>query len=311
MRRLGAKPTADRGVVLLNALLLVVAMAAAANGVLALAVGDTTRLAAIHRGDQAALYLDAGTPLVSHVLKSDWDNGAEIDHEGELWATEGYSVPIDRGILAGRISDLQGRFNVNWLAAEDNGAAQQAFARLVQLLGLDVALGRAVSDYLRSGGPSNPTPYANRALPVRTPGGALVTVAQLRVVPGMSDAAFATLSPHLAALPVDSGLNVNTASAPVLAAVLPGAALRDVEKLLLDRQATPFDSPSAFARRAGSALRREVTVGPSPRDFRVVSEYFAARLDLALDERRQSRMIWLHRSLTSGKVTELYRMTLP
>lgn len=306
-----AKAGRDRGVVLLNALLLVVAMAAAANGVLALAVGDTTRLAAIQQGDQAALYLDAGTPLVAHVLTTDWENGAEIDHEGELWATEGYSVPIDRGVLAGRISDQQGRFNVNWLAAEENGAAQQAFARLVNFLDLDVALGRAVSDYLRPGGPSNPTPYANRVLPVRAPGGPLVSVAQLRVVPGMTDDDFATLAPHLAALPIDSGLNVNTASAPVLAAVLPGAALRDIEKLLSERQGAPFDSPAAFSRRVGTALRREVTAGPPPRDFRVASEYFAARLDVALDARRQSRMIWLHRSLASGKVTELYRMTLP
>ena len=98
---------------------------------------------------------------------------------------------------------------------------------------------------------------------------------------------------------------------PVLAAVLPGAALRDAEKLLSERAAAPFASAGDFASRAGTILRREVAAGPAPRDFRVVSEYFAAVLDVALDDQRQSRMIWLHRSLSSGTVTETYRMTLP
>ncbi|WP_283643650.1 type II secretion system minor pseudopilin GspK [Marinovum algicola] len=301
----------DRGVVLLNALLLVVAMTAAANTVLSLAVGDTTRLAAIHGGDQMALYLDAGTPLVAQVLTADWEAGAEIDHDGEIWATEGYSVPIDRGVLAGRISDLQGRFNLNWLASDNAGPAQAAFERLIRVLGLDIRLGRAVTEHLRPGGPANPAPYYNRALPVTAPGGTIATIAELRRVPGMTEAAFDTLAPHVAALPLGTGLNVNTASAPVLAAVLPGAALRDAEKLLSERAAAPFASAGDFASRAGTILRREVAAGPAPRDFRVVSEYFAAVLDVALDDQRQSRMIWLHRSLSSGTVTETYRMTLP
>ena len=182
--------------------------------------------------DTEGLPTENGTPLDSgrqpdrdckavSLLK---EAGAEIDHDGEIWATEGYSVPIDRGVLAGRISDLQGRFNLNWLASDNAGPAQAAFERLIRVLGLDIRLGRAVTEHLRPGGPANPAPYYNRALPVTAPGGTIATIAELRRVPGMTEAAFDTLAPHVAALPLGTGLNVNTASAPVLAAVLPGAA---------------------------------------------------------------------------------------
>jgi general secretion pathway protein K len=291
--------------------MLVLAMAAAAAALMALSSRSLTHIAALQGAAQGRLYLGAGEPLVASVLEQDHTDAPEVDHLGETWATEGYSVPVDRGQLAGRIHDLQGRFNLNWLSREDDLEAGRAFQRLVDALDLPATLGPAVRDFLHPDGPRDPAPYVNRPVPVRAAGGPVARVDDIRAVSGMTDRALARLRPHLAALPADTALNVNTATAPVLAAVVASAGPRGAERLVQRRDAAPVKSAGAFARQVrdlfGPAAAEALPAGR----IAVRSNWFAARLEVTLDATRRRRMIVLYRAPQSGDVSIAYRVNQP
>ncbi len=301
----------DRGVVLLNALVIVTALAAVAIRLLVITERDQSRLGAMRAADQAALYLDAGETLVTTVLEEDFRQSPDTDHLDELWAIEDYAVPIDRGVLSGRIYDLQGRFNVNWLTDPDTVDSARAFERLALSLRLDIRLAQAVIDYLRPGGPVNPTPYINRPVPVRAQGGPILAIDELRVVPFMTAQAFATLAPFISALPFDSRLNVNTAPPAVLAAFMPVAGQNGAAALVRSRTKTPYGSAGDFVDRATADLGAAVFASVPAGRFTAASTWFMAVLESDLDGTRRRRMIVVHRSLDSGAVTPKYRMALP
>lgn len=301
----------DRGFVLLNALILTMAMAGVAAGLLALAATGTARLGTLRDGDQAGLYLSAGEMLLEQVLERDWEDSPDSDHLGELWATQGYTVPIDRGSLGGQITDLQGLFNVNWLTDPDDSFTPAAFQRMFQDLGLPVAVASAIRDHVRDGGPPNPVAYSNRPLPIAATGDAIRHPLDLRAVPGMDDATLARLMPYVTALPPDSRLNVNTAPVPVLAALIPAAGRRGAEAFVRDRDGNAFTSRGDFAARAARLLPDTALEGFGASRFAVSSEWFSATLSARVDDHVRERLIYLHRSAQSGSVTQKLRLDLP
>ena len=128
----------DRGFVLVNALVLVAALAATATLLLSRAERGRAQLEAAQLADQLTLALDAFDALALTRLAQDRGNS---DHGNESWAQPRQALPLARGEVAGEIQDLQGRFNINWLSSPDNRLAQEAFARLLAQLGLSPELG--------------------------------------------------------------------------------------------------------------------------------------------------------------------------
>lgn len=79
--------------------------------------------------------------------------------------------------------------------------------------------------------------YTGRQPPYRPANFWLVSISELRAVEGYTAQLVDALTPHVAALPRRAGggphaINVNTASAPVLAALAPGMTLDDGEALV-------------------------------------------------------------------------------
>ncbi|HAW47179.1 MAG TPA: hypothetical protein DCX34_08055, partial [Roseovarius sp.] len=116
----------DRGTALLNALVMVAAIAALAVGLMIQAGHSRDRMAHVVGSQQAALHLDAGLLLVDPVLRADWLRAPDLDHLEEPWARAPHDADIDRGRLVARLSDLQGRFNINSLANASDTAAARA-----------------------------------------------------------------------------------------------------------------------------------------------------------------------------------------
>jgi len=294
--------TRDRGIALLNALVMVAAIAALAAGLMIEAGHSRDRMAHVAGSQQAALHLDAGLLLVDPVLRADWLRAPDIDHPGEPWARAPLDADIDRGRLVARLADLQGRFNVNSLAnASDTGAAR-AFERLLRRLGLPVSLGAEIAGFVQPRGPVRPADYVTRALPVRVAGGAVDRVEALRLVRGMTEDHYARLVPFVAALPPRTPLNVNTASAEVLGAVLPAASPADIARLVAERGVAPFASTADFEDRAVRMIHPRVIAraqGPAG-GFDVGSRWFEARLVLHLDGRAYRRILTLERSPEDG-----------
>jgi len=306
--------TRDRGIALLNALVMVAAIAALAAGLMIEAGHSRDRMAHVAGSQQAALHLDAGLLLVDPVLRADWLRAPDIDHPGEPWARAPLDADIDRGRLVARLADLQGRFNVNSLAnASDTGAAR-AFERLLRRLGLPVSLGAEIAGFVQPRGPVRPADYATRALPVRAAGGAVDRVEALRLVRGMTEAHYARLVPFVAALPPRTPLNVNTASAEVLGAMLSAANPADIERLLAGRAAAPFADMADFEDRTRRLIHPGVLARAQVPDggFGVSTRWFEARLVLHLDGGVHRRILTVERSPEDGAALIAHRrMVLP
>lgn len=303
----------DRGIALLNALIMVAAISAVATGLMLRAQTSRARVEDLLIGQQAALHLDAAEMLIAPVLRADWERDQGLDHLLEVWALERFRADMDRAALAGQIADLQGRFNINSLSDAGDLAAAQSFERLLRRLGLPPGLGLEIAGFIQARGPVLIEDYAAREVPLRPSGEPMETVEELRLVRGMTEAHLARLLPFVAALPPGTPLNVNTASDVVLGAVLPTANPANIARLIADRGRQPFVSRTDFVTRAESLLHpRVIAQAQLPAGGLAVStDWFEARFDVTLDGRVQSRILVVERSSVTGVVEIRHRRAFP
>jgi general secretion pathway protein K len=97
---------------------------------------------------------------------------------------------------------------------------------------------------------------------------------ELLLIQGVTAQLYQALLPHVCVLPAGTTINVNTASAAVLAALAPGLTLADGEALVQQRSRKPFDSVQAFRQSEQMAGRRvdETTLGVSTDYFLLAGE---------------------------------------
>lgn len=281
-----------RGFVLLNALILVTALAAVGVLLLARASDGQARRFAGQEAAQLQLYLDGFEALALSLLDRD---AAGVDHRDEAWAHPVYQVPVDRGTLQGSLHDLQGRFNVNWLANPEDIAAREAFLRLCAPLGISATRAQNIIRFLTPGGTPSQASFSRRVPALDLRGGPVALVDQLQLVPGLRAQEFARLAPHIAALPGDSTLNVNTASSEVLASLLPGVGLAALDQLIRSRSQTPFTSLEGFLTRLGNVGGFDVVGALDGQLFGVNSNWFGASITARLEAASASRLVVLHR----------------
>lgn len=231
------------------------------------------------------------------VLRSEADSTAGITWLGGAWGMpvaktrlsdflgEIGDVRAEQGAttyISGSIEDAQARFNLrNLVTSSVPGALQinvtqlEAFARLLQLLGINGQLAKNAATYLRSGLSYSVTRFQTSTVPGSTTatstspqqlaggaaGGATFTsnpglddadsnssvaplvmtsVDSLLDVPGFTPDALARLRPFVTILPTTTAVNMNTASAEVIAAVVPGMSLSSAQALVARRQTVFF-----------------------------------------------------------------------
>jgi general secretion pathway protein K len=181
---------------------------------------DQRRTGAALAGDQALLYLQGAEAWAGDILHQDQID-SQTDHLGEIWAVELAPMPVEGGQIAGRIEDLQGRFNLNNLISpqgEEDLLARRQFERLLESLQLDPTLAGVVVDWLDADAEANfpgggeDASYAAMDPPYRTPNSIISTPSELMANAGFDTELFQRLSPYVTALPPGTPLNVNTAS---------------------------------------------------------------------------------------------------
>ncbi len=314
--------TTERGFVLVNALVLVAAMAAVSALLLTRAETGRARLEAGQAAAQLTLYLDGFDTLAETLLLTDQRGGA-LDHAGDAWAQANYNVPLDRGRVAGEITDLQGLFNLNWLADPNDTKALAAFERIAERIGLAQAKITAIQGFIQPGGPNNRSRYAQQEPPSDPVGGAILMLDQLLEVPGIEPRDLERLRQVATALPGDSRLNVNTAPAVVLASLLPGQSAAQIDRLIQSRRREPFPSGEAFATLAGmprddpeapeGTAPGAPPLGPVPlitRDrLAVNSDWFRVDAVAQLGQRQALRRTVLLRLPAPGGVIVSWRVT--
>jgi general secretion pathway protein K len=246
----------QRGVAVITAMLVVTIGTIIAVNLMWQATLDLRRAEAALAGDQGFLYVQGAEAWAADILRLDQVESPESDHLGEEWAIELPPLPVDGGVIAGRLEDLQGRFNLNNLvtvAGEEDEIARAQFERLLSLLELDPALAGLVVDWLDpnvetrfpTGGED--AVYADADPPYRTPNAMITTPSELMAIVGFDRESYTRLAPYVAALPIGTKINVNTASSYVLASLSENLDLSTAESLIEERSEAEFtDINSTF-----------------------------------------------------------------
>lgn len=221
----------QRGVALIMAIVLV-----AIATVLAVHIGTraaldlrrTTGLVALDQGWHVALGAEA---WAAEVLNDDAQD-SETDHLAEAWAQPLPPLPVDGGEVRGALEDMQGRFNLNNLiTAEDrepDDESVERFERLLVFVGAQPRWARMMADWIDQdtlpGIPegAEDSVYLAQSPPYRTANTLVSTTTEMMALPGMTRDEFERIRPYVAALPVGTPINLCTAKAPVLAALIDG-----------------------------------------------------------------------------------------
>lgn len=292
----------ERGVALITALLVVAVAAIAATAMIwreHLAIRRTQNVIA---QDQAWLFAQAAE-AVAIVLLDDDRRNSRIDGLGERWA--GVLPPIEVGAAEIRlaISDLQGRFNLNALAApgEDRAqAAAQQFRRLLASLhpAYTTGLEAALADWLdadlqpRFPGGAEGDVYSRLDPPYGAANRLMLVPSELRMVAGIDAATYRALGPFITALPEPAAsLNVNTAPPVVLRSFVATSSAQGLEAALALRQKKSWESVQAFLQ----ALPAVTAEAIEPQWLGVASEYFLVHARVSLDRARLNLYSVVHR----------------
>lgn len=179
---------------------------------------------------------------------------AKKDSLDEDWAVILPPITVEGGQIAGHIEDLQGRFNLNNLVAEGKRSEPdiQQFNRLLLVLGISPEITPAIVDWLdEDSEPSFPDGaedefYYGQPVPYRAANRVMAGPSELRLIKGVTAKIYDQLAPHVFTLPERTTINVNTATAAVLASIMDGLTLADGELMVELRAETSFDNVDAF-----------------------------------------------------------------
>ncbi len=283
----------QRGVALIMAIVMV-----AIATVLAVRIGtraslDQRRTAGLIALDQAWNVALGAEAWAIEVLRKDRED-SQTDHLGENWAQPIPPLPVDGGAVRGALEDMQGRFNLNSLLTDDGKVSEAAvarFERLLQNAGADRRWARIAADWLDSdtvpGFPDGAEDgnYLSQNPPYLAANGPVTSISELMALPGMTLEEYLRIRPHVAALPLGTRVNVCTASAPVLAALVEGRTdFGDADSLLANRRSGCFPTIEDLRATLGAdefqAL--EPTISESSNWFRAITAVSIGTSELTL-----------------------------
>ncbi|WP_028220081.1 type II secretion system minor pseudopilin GspK [Paraburkholderia oxyphila] len=290
----------QRGAAIISALLVAALAAILVSGMLWRQQVQVRRIENQRLLAQAQWIARAALDWTRLVLRSEADTAPGITYLGGAWGMPVAKTRLSDFLgqigetraqqgadtwLSGSIEDAQARFNLrNLVSAAAPGALQlnltqiEAFARLLQLLGLNGQLAKNTAVYLRSGLAHSVTRFQTGATATGGTGTAATTSSTQQLVggaggganftdnPGLSDAdtdsavapllmtsidalldvpgftpdAVARLRPFVTILPTTTPVNMNTASAEVIAAIVPGMSLSSAQAFVARRQTVFF-----------------------------------------------------------------------
>lgn len=261
--------------------------------------------------------LDWGRLILAGDLREDRTRGYDADHLGEPWAVplaearlstflaagESGSDNDRDAFLSGQVTDLQSRLNVMNLvggAPQDQLNALTRFTRLFEMLSLPSGeLGALQRGLARADAAMRGTPSADGSdaplMPRR--------FEQLAWL-GVSPATLAALKPYVTVLPLVNRqitpVNLNTASAQVIAAAIPNLDLARAQRIVVQRD-------SAFFRTPPKAMEAAGVTDADLSWTSTTSDFFEVRGRLRLDDVALEEVSVVQRERGTRHVTTLWR----
>jgi len=296
----------ERGMALLFVLLVVTLLSALVMELSYDALVDL-RLAETFRDRTRAGYIARGGIVAGQMFLREDRNG--YDALNELWAQGLSDFPVDEGSVSISIADLGGRLDVNRLvdsAGNPDAFSRDRFERLFEQLGAEdaSALVDALIDWLDPdseplGYGAESDYYLSLERPYPCKNGPLDTFDELLQVKGFSGALVEKMRPHVT-LHGSSKVNVNTATAEVLASLGEALNLSDAREIVSQLRAQPLTSVAQMQELSGSEvwysqIRPYLQV--SSETFRVRSRGVmndAVRYATAEVERSSGQVFYLH-----------------
>ena len=294
----------QQGMAIISALLIAAVVAVIAAGMLTRQSVATRALEADQHRVQGRWVVQGGLEISRQLL---WDARQRdpLTRLDQPWAQR-----LEVQGFEGRLEDEQGKFNLRNLVANErvDEAQIQAFGRLCELIGISAGLSQRISqrviasyprllnpqiannkntfDIGRATSPNASRKPENPKLPM------LRNLEDLRSVEGINDAVISKLAPYVTVIPATTWINGNTATAPVLAAYVPGLSLERAQALINERDAGRwFINRGDFVNRLRmpSLELTSVKVG-------ITSDWFRLRGGVRREQRRVSLDALLHRS---------------
>ncbi len=292
---------AEKGIALLSAVLTIAVAAAVSARLLGTVVDQQSRAELFMDADQARLIALNAERIALKVLKDDGENDTN-DNLTESWAQDIGTVPLDGGVAAVTIVDVQGRFDLNSLW-KDNAFQLPVFLQLQRLFeaaNVPVTAASAVAEWESSLVPPVPgaagdAPYLGASPPYLRAEMPMVGASELRLVDGIDADAYRALAGSVTALPTSMPINVNTAGALVLRSLSSLIDARAAADILKARADAPFSDIAAFRQAVGTAAGL-AAASEIPYDrLGVTSAYFVIQVKTTYGAGRATLYSLVHR----------------
>jgi general secretion pathway protein K len=243
-------PCSQRGTAVIIALLVLALAAAAATAMLEAQDLQTRGLQAQRDYEQARWMLRGGMHWARSILEAD-ARGSTTDNQRELWASGLPPTDVQLGSLAGEIRDAQGLFNLNNIvrSGKPDPHGVEILQRLLATIGLSPQLAGTIAGVIAATGP-------------------LADIGELAGVRGLDAGALGRLQLYAVVLPRPTPVNVNTAPAEVLAAVVEGLDLPQAQAFARRLATQPVRTPSEFQAGLGPTHRLDMN------DISAASQFF-------------------------------------
>ncbi|QDH64655.1 type II secretion system minor pseudopilin GspK [Pseudomonas azotoformans] len=286
----GAK---QRGMAIISAMLIAAVVAVFAAGMLTRQSVFTRSLEAEQARVQGSASLLGGLEVSRRLLRDAREQDV-LTRLDQPWAR-----PINTaqdGEFEGRLEDLQGKFNLRNLIAQESVDLGQmrSFERLCEMIGVEARLAQRISQRVIAAYPHRPVASTVGQPPPPLPATQpmLRSLDQLRGIEGLNERVLARLEHYVSILPVNTWVNGNTASAEVLAAVVPGLSWAQAKALVAERDRGQwFINRGDFVNRA-----RLPNLNVDELNVGITSEWFLLQGQARRNQRRVHLAALLHRS---------------
>ncbi len=301
----------QQGVALITAILIVALAALIASGMLSTQNINIHRSSNLLQADQAWWYAIGAENWAGTVLKRDAEDN-EYDDLSEPWSQAMDYLPVEGGFLSGGLYDLQGRFNLNNLAnGEPEDGAVQLELLLATIEGVDAAdapaLAQAIRDWvdqdIEVSFPSGAEDdyYLGLTPPYRTANQPMQSPTELLLINGITAETYRAILPYITTLPPGTAMNVNTASAQVLATLSTELTPDNINAIIEAREQAPFETLDDFM-----TLDALAGIPLDPDAVTVSTHFFLLEAVAQIGNTRSTLYSVLQRD-SSGKVTVLRR----
>lgn len=286
----------QQGVALLTILLMVAMATILASSLLMKQQRLVRESSVLLRQNQATQYALAGERFLIELLAADQQSGANTDHLGELWAQPTPPYPVEDGVVSGQLIEQSGRFNLNNLYhnGQPDQEALALFGRLLTQVGLSADLADAVLDWqdpddtITGAAGAEDSFYMGQQPSYRAANRPFMSVQELQLVRGFeSSEVLELIEPYVSAVPTFATINLNTAQAPVLAALVDNMDRNSIGNWVSrrDQNAEPIEQVAAFWETSGQSQITPEQRTQAQRFLSVKSSYYQAQVTVVLSDR--------------------------